>query len=175
MRSRAFLGRFGGDAGGVAAVEMALISSVVAAALLNVVEVGRYAYLSTQITAATQAGAHAAIVSCNPNETPVTINCPNVNTAITAAIQGGGLRNQITLHEAISERWYCLTAAGALQDMAPAAERPSNCSGAGDPSLQPALYVRVRTEYTYEPIFPGLTITERFADEIIKTAWMRVR
>ena len=175
MPTKVFLRRFGGDERGVAALETALIGSILVAALLNVVEVGRYAYLSTQITAATQAGAHAAIVTCEPNETPVTINCPGVNAAITASIQGGSAGNHITLHGAVSERWYCLTSSGALQDMAAANARPSNCTAAGDPAQQAALYLRVQTQYTYEPIFPGLTLADTFDTTIIKTAWMRLR
>jgi Flp pilus assembly protein TadG len=175
MRVRAFLGRFGGDARGMAAVEMALVSGVLGAALLNVAEVGRYAYLSSQVSAASQAGAHAAIVRCSATETPVTINCPVVASAINTSIQGSSLGNHVTLYGAISERWYCLTAQGALQDMAAANARPNNCLAAGDASQQPALYLRVQTQYTYEPIFPGLTIVETFADTIIKTSWMRLR
>ena len=175
MRRKAFLRRFGGDARGVAAVEMALVGGVLSVAMLNAVEVGRYAYLATQVSAATQAGAHAAIVGCSPTETPVTINCPEVNGEILTAIQGSSLGDQVTLHEAISERWYCLTESGTLQDMAAANARPANCADAGDASQAPALYVRVRTEYTYEPLFPGLTIAEMFAGEIVRTAWMRLR
>lgn len=175
MRTRGFLGRFRGDARGVAAIEMALITAVLAAALLNVVEVGRYAYLATQVSAASQAGAHAAIVTCDPVETPVTINCPGVDAAIAASIQGSSLGNDITLQGAITERWYCLTSSGVLQDMAAAGSRPSNCADAGDATLQPALYVRVVTQYAYDPIFPGLTIAETFDETIVRTAWMRVR
>lgn len=175
MQTSGFLGRFGGDARGAAAIEMALITSVLAAALLNVAEVGRYAYLATQVSAASQAGAHAAIVTCEPSETPVTINCPEVGGAITASIRGTTLGADISLQGAITERWYCLSTSGALQDMAAASTRPNNCQAAGDASLQPALYVRVVTQYAYEPIFPGLTIAETFDANIVRTAWMRVR
>jgi Flp pilus assembly protein TadG len=175
MGARAFLRRFGGDARGVAAVEMALIGAVLSAALLNAAEVGRYAWISTQVSASSQAAAHAAIAKCSPTQTPVTINCPEVNTHILTAVQGSSLGSNVTLHGAVSERWYCLTSSGALQDMSAASSRPGNCADAGEPSQAPALYIRVRTQYTYEPLFPGLTITETFAGVIVKTAWMRLR
>jgi Flp pilus assembly protein TadG len=175
MSRLAFLSRFGGDARGVAAVEMSLIGGLLVMALLNVAEVGRYAYLSTQVSASSQAGAHAAIVVCEPTATPVTINCPDLNTAIATSIHGSSLGDDITLRGAVSERWYCLTAGGALQDMAAADARPSNCQAAGDAGQQAALYLRVQTQYTFEPLFPGLTVADTFATNITKTAWMRLR
>ncbi|HUR02683.1 MAG TPA: TadE/TadG family type IV pilus assembly protein [Nonomuraea sp.] len=175
MIARGILSRFARDQRGVAAVEMSLVGGLLATALLNVVEVSRYAYMSAQVGAASQAAAHAALVKCDPSETPVTLNCPDVAGEITKAIRGSSLGTRVHQHGALSERWYCLTATGALQDMSAAGTRPASCADAGDAMAKPGLYLRVQTDYTYDPLFPGLTIAETFSETIVRTAWMRLR
>jgi Flp pilus assembly pilin Flp len=175
MVVRGITSRFARDQRGVAALEMGLVGGLLATALLNVVEVSRYAYMTAQVGAASQAAAHAALVKCEPTETPVTLNCGDIDAEITKAIRGSSLGSQVRLHGALRERWYCLTPTGALQDMSAAGSKPTSCLEAGDPSVRPGLYLRVETEYTYEPLFPGLTIAETFADVIVRASWMRVR
>lgn len=175
MRGRRFLSRFAADARGVAAIELALVGTLVMGALLNVVEVGRYAYITAQVNAASQAGAHAAIVTCTTTKVPVTVACEAAPDKIEAAIAGTSLGEAVTLDGALHEGWYCVNSQGALQHMAPATDvRPQNCGGAGAASGKAALYLRVRTAYNFEPVFPGLTITETFPDRIVRTAWMRM-
>jgi Flp pilus assembly pilin Flp len=168
------LRQFGADERGVAAIEMALVGTLLAGALLNVAEVSRYAYLAMEVNAAAQAGAQAAIVKCNPTETPVTINCPEVDDAIETAITGTSLGERITLKAPVDEAWYCLTPAGDLQEMGPPDEKPEDCEEAGVPAGRPALYVRLQTTFTYEPMFPGLTIVQSFAETIERSAMMRL-
>lgn len=175
MRRSPFLGRFAADARGVAAVEMALVGTVVMGALLNVVEVSRYAWTTAQVTAASQAAAHAAIATCDPTEVPVTLACDAAGSRIALAVAGTSLGEAIELEGAIHEGWYCVNQHGGLQLMAPAKDpRPQSCEDAGVPSGKPALYLRIRTSHDYEPMFPGLTITETFPDVIVRTAWMRM-
>lgn len=174
MGLTSFLRRFGRAEDGVAAVEMALVSGVLIAALLNVVEVGRYAYLSAQVTAATQAGAHAAIARCSEAQSPVTLNCPNVADEVTAAVQGTSLGALVELRGGLTEAWYCVNAQGVLEEMAAPAERPEDCADAGDEDAEAGLYLRVQTEFTYEPLFPDLTLAETFPEVIVRTAWMRL-
>ena len=175
MAPRHLLRGFAEDQRGVAAVEMALVGTFLAGALLNVVEVSRYAYMSSQVTAATQAGAQAAIITCEPGETPVTLNCPAAAAAINQAIHGSSLGAHVGLQGGLTEGWYCVTSNSTLQFMVAAtATKPVDCSAAGVPAGTPSLYLRVRTTYTYEPIFPGLTITESFPAAIVRTAWMRM-
>jgi Flp pilus assembly protein TadG len=167
--------RFASDERGVAAVEMALFGTFVIGALLNVVEVGRYAYIATQVTSASQAGAHAAIAKCSTTETPVTSACPEAADAIDTAIAGTSLGEEIALDGDLEEAWYCVNAEGALEEVAEAeAPKPTNCEDAGVPSGLPALYLRVRVTHAYEALFPGLTITETLPTEIVRTAWMRM-
>ena len=119
------------------------------------------------------AGAQAALVTCSATQTPVTSNCSAVASAITTALQGTSLGSGITQQGALTERWYCVNSGGALQDMAAAANKPSNCSAAGGSGL-PGLYVTVQATYTYQPIFPGLTIVATLPAAVTKSAWMRM-
>lgn len=165
--------RFWEDERGIAAVEVALVSTLLITALFNVVEVGRYAYVASQVSAASQAGAQAALVTCPTTQTPVTTNCSAVASAITTALQGTTLGAGITQQGSLVERWYCVNSAGALQDMAAASSKPSNCAAAGGSGL-PALYLTVSASYTYQPMFPGLTIVAALPASVTKSAWMRM-
>ena len=176
MRIRPMLSRFAADARGVAGIEMALVGTLVIGALLNVVEVGRYAYTTAQVAAASQAGAHAALVTCDPTEVPVATNCTGAAARIQTAIQGTSLADAVALDGPLVEGWYCVNQQGGLQLMAAGSEpKPQDCADAGTPSARPAFYLRVRAAHDYEPIFPGLTLTETFPDIIVRTAWMRMR
>lgn len=168
--------RFASDERGVAAIETALIGTLLIGAMLNVVEVGRYAYIATQVTSASQAGAYAVIAGCSAKETPVTTACPEAADAIAAAIAGTSLGDKVTLDGDVQEGWQCVNAEGLLEQIAGADDpKPVNCADAGAPANSPGLYVRVRVAYAFDPIFPGLTITEGFDDHIVRSAWMRVR
>lgn len=169
-----WLDRFAGDERGVAAMEGALIGAVLVAALFNVVEVSRYAYVTTQVAAASQAGAQAAIMTCDTQKTPVTINCPGVAEAIDLALQGTSLGDAVERAPNLQEGWYCVNAQGVLQWMSAAAAKPANCAAAGMPDGLPSLYLQVQVSYAFEPIFPGLTLTEAFPATIARTAWMRM-
>ena len=164
---------FKADERGIAAVEVALVSALLTTALFNVVEVGRYAYVASQVSAASQAGAQAALVTCSATQTPITSNCSAAVSAITTALQGTTLGAGITQHGSLTERWYCVNSGGGLQDMAAAANKPSNCAAAGGSGL-PGLYVTVEARYTYQPIFPGLTIVAALPATVTKSAWMRM-
>lgn len=168
------MSRFGGDTRGVAAVEMALVGGVLAGALMNVAEVGRYAHVATQVTAAGQAAAQAALVRCDPDDTPVTLRCDGVGSAVATAIRGTSLGETVTLHGAPSEGWYCVNAQGRLQKVADADDEPGDCEAAGGEGA-PGLYFSLQVQHTYEPLFPGLTLAETFPDTIVRSAWMRLK
>jgi Flp pilus assembly protein TadG len=166
--------RFGADQRGMAAVEMSLISGVFAVALFNAIEVGRYAYILMEAEQATQAGAEAALVTCDAQHVPATSNCPALDTAVTTAVQGTSLGTHVTLNGAISEGYYCLNASNALVYAADVSSKPSDCSAYGNAGLAPVLYLQVHTSYTYAPIFTGFTIGSTFPTAIQKTSWMRM-
>lgn len=164
------LRRFRRDERGVAAIETALLGTLLFGALMNVVEVSRYAYVSTQVAAATQAGAQATVIACDVNQTPVTTKCSNASSAVQAALSGSTLGDKVKLVSGggLTESWYCPAADG-LQKVGAAGDTPSTCAG----GAKPGLYVHVTASYDYTPLFPGLTIVETFSDSITRSAWMR--
>jgi Flp pilus assembly protein TadG len=174
IRALAHMRRFGRDEGGMAAVEMSLISGVFAVALFNAIEVGRYAYVLMEAEQATQAGAEAAFVACDSQHVPATQNCPGLNSAVTTAIQGTSLGNHVTLNGAISEGYYCINASNALVWASDVSSKPSDCSAFGNAGLAPVLYLQVHTSYTYAPIFNSFTIGSTFPTAVQKTSWMRM-
>lgn len=174
MRLGARLAAFRRDDRGVAAVEMALVTSVFAVAMLNAVEVGRYAYVLMEAGQATQAGAQAAYVACDAQHVPATQNCSALGAAVATAIQGTSLGPKISLNGPITEGYYCLNTANALVYASDVSSKPANCSAFGNAGLSPALYLQVSTRYTYAPMFPGVTIAHAFPTSVQKTAWMRM-
>jgi Flp pilus assembly protein TadG len=173
-RLRSHICAFGADQRGVAAIETALITSLFAIATLNVIDVGRYAYVRMEADLATQAGAEAALVTCDAQHVPATQACPNLNSAVTTAIRGTSLGAAVGLNGAITEGYYCVTSAGVLVYASTVSSPPANCSGFGNAAGKPALYLQVRTRYAYAPIFPGLTVAQTFPTSVQKTAWMRM-
>lgn len=169
-----FLRRFRDDQHGVAAVEGALVGAFLVGAMFNVAEISRYAYVSMQVLTASQAGAQAAIIACDPPETPVTTNCPEAPAAINTAIKGTSLGTAVALQGALVEGWYCVNSRGVLEHMAVPANKPANCTDAGVPNGLPSLYLRLSVAYQFEPIFPGLTLVEAFPQTIVKSAAMRM-
>lgn len=168
--------RFRRDQRGVAAIELAIFGTVFVLGAMNTVEVGRYAYQTSEVNAAAQAGAQAAIVACDLNHVPATLNCPALDGAITTAIQTTPLGANVTLDAPTSEGWYCLDTTGALKLASAAGAQPGDCSWISSPApgATPTLYLQVHVAYPFEPIFPGLTIVKSFAPSIKRTAWMRM-
>jgi len=175
MGAARFLARFAAAAEGVAAVEMALVSTLLAGALMNVAELGRYAYTTTQVINASQAGVQMAISRCAANKTPVTLKCPDVETLVASAIRSTSLGSEVTLEEDLVEAWYCVSADGELEEVATVAEtKPRDCEEAGDKDRTPGLYLTVEVAHTYEPLFPGLTLVESFPETVTRSARMRL-
>jgi hypothetical protein len=168
------LRRFRRDERGVAAIEASLIISVFAIAMLNAVDVGRYAYILMEAEQATEVGAQAALAACDPQHVPATQSCPTLTSAVTTAIRGTTLGSKMSLNGAITEGYYCLNTAGVLVFVSDVSVKPGNCASAGNSGLSPVLYLQVHTSYTYAPMFPGLTVAQKFPTAVQKTAWMRM-
>jgi len=166
--------RFGADERGAAAVETALITGIFAVAVFNVIEVGRYAYVLMEAQQATQAGAEAALNTCDAQHVPATTSCANLTSAVTTAIHGTSLGTKVSLNGAITEGYYCLNAQNALVWASDVNSKPANCSAFGNGAMTPVLYLKVNTSYTYAPIFTGLTIGQTFPTSVRKTSWMRM-
>ncbi|HEX3700459.1 MAG TPA: TadE/TadG family type IV pilus assembly protein [Phenylobacterium sp.] len=168
------LARLGRDQRGVAAVEMSLVTGIFAVAMMNAVELGRYAYVLMEAGQATQAGAEAAYVTCDAAHVPATENCPNLADAVTTAIHSTSLGSAVSLHGDIGEGYYCLDSSDALVFAGDVSSKPADCSAYGQPSLGPALYLQVSTTYAYAPMLGAVTLAQAFPATINKTSWMRM-
>jgi Flp pilus assembly protein TadG len=170
------LRRFLRHQGGTAAIELAGVGGLLIVAALNTAEVGRYAWQATQVTQAAQAGAEAALVTCDTNHTPATLNCPGLNNAVTQAIQGTRLGSHVMLNGPITEGYYCRNTSGGLTKVSGASDKAVDCSAAADAAsgADPALYLQVNVALIFQPMFPGLTVASGFREEITRAAWMRM-
>lgn len=175
MTGARLLARFAAAADGAAAVEMALVGSILAGALLNVAELGRYAYTTTQVVNASQAGVQMALSRCAADKTPVTLKCPGVEDLVESAVRSTSLGGQVSVKGELAEAWYCVVGDGELEEIAPAEEgKPRDCEDVGEKDRTPGLYLSVEVAHPYAPLFPGLTIVERFPETIVRSARMRV-
>jgi Flp pilus assembly protein TadG len=173
---RGLLQRLRRNQSGAAAIELAAVGGVLILGGMTAVDVGRYAFQTSEVEAAAQAGAQAATVACDVAHTPATINCSGLNSAVTTAIQSSPLGSQVTLDGPITEGYYCLDGTGAMQLAGPAGAQPSDCSGVSNAATgaAPTLYMQVHVTSAFQPLFPGLTIAQTFAASIKHTAWMRM-
>jgi Flp pilus assembly protein TadG len=163
------------DRSGVASIEFAIFSIVLSLALVNVADVSIYVYQRMQAENATQVAAQAAWKACDLSKLPATTNCPGLATAVQNALKSTSLGTRVSLISGSpSEGYYCVNSAAALQFVSNVSSRPSDCSAAGMPSLQPGDYIQVQTTFPYTPLFPGLSVTGTFTTPINRTAIMRL-
>jgi len=175
MRFLAKLRGFAADDSGLAAIEMSLVTLVLAGALINAVEIGRYAVSIMQVDNAAQMGVSAAYGTCDTDHVPATINCPTLDAAVDTAVTSTTLGTGITRGGTYSEGWYCVNASNALQQVATYdSPKPADCSSVGKPSGSPGLYLGVEATYPYQPMFPG-TLAATFTSPIRRTAWVRMQ
>jgi Flp pilus assembly protein TadG len=170
-----FLGRFRRANEGMAAIEMSLVGVLLSGALINAVDIGRYGVALMQVNNAAQAGAAAAYRTCDAAHVPATQNCPALASAVQTAVASTSLGENISLKDLVTEGWYCVTPSNRLQFMAAPSSKPTDCSAANNASASPGLYLGVRVQYGYEPIFPGLTLAGSLPTPIDKTAWARMQ
>lgn len=165
------------DTRGVAAIELGLTGMVLILAVLNVVDVGVYAYKKMQVADAAQVGAQAAWKTCYLSSMlPATQNCPGLNAAITSAIQSTSLGTAVTLaSDYPQEGYYCVNGSGMLQAVGSLSSPPASCSAAGNSNVGPGDYVQVGVTYGYSSVFPNLTVMAALnISSITVTSWMRL-
>ena len=164
------------DTRGTAALELAGVGALLMLGAMNAADVGRYAYQTSEVTAAAQAGAEAALVACDIDHTPATLNCPGLPDAVTRAIQATRLGAQVSLDGQIDEGYYCLNTSGVLINYSSASYKPADCSGVANaaPGAAPTLFLQVHVTYAFQPLFPGVTVAQNFSPHIARTSWMRM-
>jgi Flp pilus assembly protein TadG len=152
--------RLGRAQGGTAIIEFALFGSILSVLLLNVIDVVLLIAAQMGVNYAAQVGTQAAFATCSAGSMPATANCPKMNSAITAAVQSTYLGTAVSVSSGSpSEAYYCIASDGGLQQVGDSSSnRPSNCSTTGDASATPGDYVTVNVDYTFTPLFSGLSI-----------------
>jgi Flp pilus assembly protein TadG len=166
---------FASDRRGVAAVEFAAFLLFLSVAVLNVTDISIYLYQRMEAENATQGAAQAAWKTCGLDQLPATTNCPGLASAIQNAIGATSLGARVSLVSGSPlEGYYCVNSSGALQYMSDVSSKPTDCSAAGAPGVQPGDYIQITTTFGYAPIFPGLTVASTFPTPINTTTMMRL-
>jgi Flp pilus assembly protein TadG len=183
------LAAFARDAGGAAAVELALMASVLTLPLLNVPDLALYSYESMGVATAAHAGAQAAYSTCNASQYwPATANCPTLDTVVSDAVTNTTLGSKVALSGEPAEGYYCATTAGALVLVSTQVTTgspknvPATCSAATPPNgatwsdgaATPGDYVQVTVTFTYTPIFTSISILSYLNTTITKTQLIRL-
>jgi Flp pilus assembly protein TadG len=166
------------DHRGVAAIEFGIFSVLLALALANVVDVTMYLYQRMQAENATEVAAQAAWKTCDLTVLPLTTDCSTLAASVTAvqnALGSTSLGTRISLVSGSpSVGYYCVNSSNALQYVSAISSKPADCTVAGTPTLQPGYYIQVQTTFTYNPIFPGMSISSTFPTPINRTSLMRL-
>jgi Flp pilus assembly protein TadG len=168
--------RFRRSQDGVAALEMSLVGGLFVIGLLNGGELGRYTYEKMMADTSAQAGAAAALASCDVAHVPATVSCPALASAVNTGIHSTNLGTGVSLNGALSEGYYCLNNSHALVYVSDVSSPPApDCSAVSNPSGTPALYLLVSTKFTYTPMFKGLTVVDALPSTFTDTSWMRMK
>ena len=173
------------DESGLAAMELALVAGTLSTVMLNGVEIGRFYFAKMELQNATQMAAQNVWKVCDtPTKAPVTRNCAGRTTAMETGLQSTSLGTSVTLSSGYpTEAYYCAsTTDGSLIIVGPvsnndgtAATKPSTCSPNGSGSDTPGDYIVIRAQYTYTPIFRGITIGSLLPTTVTSTTTMRIQ
>jgi Flp pilus assembly protein TadG len=162
------------DQRGVAAIEFGFFVVLLSLSLANVTDVSIYIYQRMQAENATQVAAQAALKTCAA-QLPATQNCSSLTTAMQNALQSTSLGSRVALVSGSpTEGYYCINLSNALQYVSNVSNRPADCTAAGTPALQPGDYLQVQTTFTFQSLFPRLSVANTFPTPIIRTAFMRL-
>ena len=180
---------------GAAALEFALWLGILVVPTLNVVDLGYYGFQYIQVRQAAGAAAQAAETTCGPTGLlPAVQQCTGLSSAMTAAAQTTSLGTNVTVNTASTASWegyYCsngspsggLTvvddANGNAETWSLSAKTfptaPSDCSGAvASNTNTPGDYIVITTNYTFHPLFSGVSVAALLNSTITSTSWMRL-
>jgi Flp pilus assembly protein TadG len=145
---------------GSAAIEFALVSTILLVLFVNLIDFSFLIWAQMEVETSAQMGAQAAYAACSSAASPATTNCPTLNSVVTTAIQDTSLGTAVALASGSpSESYYCATASG-LESMGGYSSPPSpyDCSGAGNASASPGDYMTVSVSYSFAPLFAGVSL-----------------
>lgn len=167
------------DRTGAAAVEMALVMGTLSTVMLNGVEIARYYYAEMQVQNATQMAGQAVWKACDsPAKSPATIRCSARTAAITTALRSTSLGSGVSLSTGYpTEAYYCAsTTDGSLTSVgAVTSPKPTTCYPTGSAADTPGDYIVIQSQYTYTPIFTGITIGSLLPTTMTSRTRMRIR
>lgn len=167
------------DERGAGAVELALVAGTLSTLMLSGVEISRYYYAQMELENAVQMAGQSIWKLCDTNQkVPVTTKCAGYATTLSTALTSSRLGNQVSLSTGFpTEAYYCIaTSSGALTKVGEVtAARPANCSPTGSSTDIPATYMIIQAQYTYRPIFRGVTIGSLLPTTVRAATTMRVQ
>jgi Flp pilus assembly protein TadG len=145
---------------GSSLIEFALVAPILVMLLLNLFDFSSLIWATMQTDYAAQMGAQAALKTCAGGTLPAIGNCAELTTAVTTAIHGTSLGSGVSLTSGYpTETYYCVSGT-ALQSVGTNSSPPSpfDCSAAGNSAVAPGDYVAVQVNYSYTPVFAGLSL-----------------
>ena len=167
-------GLFREDHRGIAAVEFAITAPIAILVLINVYDISSYISQRMTVQTAAQAAVQAIWHTCDTAHVPATTLCSSLTIVATTAIQSTAFGNKITL-AGTTEGYYCVNASNALQYVSDVSQKPSDCTSAGTPGLQPGDYIKVQAQFSYAPLFAASYAANLFTTPITASAWMRLQ
>lgn len=197
VRLRARLATFTKSSRGAAAVELAMVLPILTIPMVNIVDLGTYAYTRMQVQNAALTGADQVRSVCAAQGafTPPATHTGSGYCALTAAmvtkyIQNTSLGTSVTLAAStpVVEAYYCTLTTGALQQVGtsgtpgtpPSANSPCSAYTApsgkawSDPTAAPGDFIQIKVTYTFTPIFAGVSVTSLLPSPITQTGLARL-
>jgi Flp pilus assembly protein TadG len=166
---------------GAAAAEFAMFAVILAPLLLNLGDMGYYAYTRMEVENAAQNAAQAAWANCSAS-TPSAANCdPAMTNAITSAVASTSLGNKVTWSNS-GKLWTDTSHPYGVDSFCPdsttnsiAYTNAASCSSTTSTGTTPGTYVRITVSYTFTPLFRGATIASLFPATISRTTYQRLK
>lgn len=168
------------DVRGAAAAEFVLWVAMLLVPMLSAVDIGVYAFNKMQLEISAQAAVQAAWHLCDTTaKLPAVANCTGLQTAMVTAAQSTSLGTGVTLASGNPVEGYYCVSGSTLNSFGTTAtvggtptKTAATCTGTTTP---PSDYIKVTVNYTYTPVFSGLSIMSLLDTSITRTAWMRLR
>lgn len=168
--------RLAKDKKGAVAVEFAMVVGALVVVLLNGIDITKFYFQRMELQNATQMAAQAVLKTCDTNSLPASTNCSGMTSAITTALASTSLGNKVSQQSGSpAEGYYCVNLSGALTYVSDTTSKPTDCSSVGAASDQPALYVRINTQYTFTPIFGRMSVGALLPTAVTSSALMRLQ
>ena len=177
--------RFIRDCSGAIAAETALVVGFLAVLIAQVLDFGWFAYCSVQVRMAAQAAAAEAAVLCSDSaKLPAITKCQPTLADLKSKMQaaanqvslGAGGTTPFTISGDPQEAYYCANPADSnklVKVGEVTSPKPANCSPYSTTDV-PSDMVSATVNYTFSPLFPGLSAISYAGGTMASTGWMRV-